>query len=268
MTDLKSLCAEIESAARMAGEFIKKESAVFNINDTETKGLNNFVTYVDKGSEKMLVEKLSLLVPEAGFIAEEGTSAKKGLKYNWVIDPLDGTTNFLHGVHPYAVSIGLMENDEIIAGVVHEAGGDETFTAWKNGGAWLNGNRIYVSSIPKLSGSLAATGFPYNLFDRLDPYMDLLTYLVKNTHGLRRLGCASIDLAYVACGRFDLFFEYDLKLWDIAAGMLIVREAGGKFSDFSGNMAKLTGDETIATNSLIYNETLEIIGNFMKEKSR
>jgi myo-inositol-1(or 4)-monophosphatase len=268
MTDLKSLCSEIESAARMAGDFIKKESAVFNINDTETKGLNNFVTYVDKGSEKMLVEKLSLLVPEAGFIAEEGTSAKKGLKYNWVIDPLDGTTNFLHGVHPYAVSIGLMENDEIIAGVVHEAGGDETFKAWKNGGAWLNGNRIHVSSTPKLSGSLAATGFPYNLFDRLDPYMNLLTYLVKNTHGLRRLGCASVDLAYVACGRFDLFFEYDLKLWDIAAGMLIVREAGGMFSDFSGNMARLTGDETVASNSLIYNETLEIIGNFMKDKSR
>jgi len=267
MTDLKSLCAEIESAARMAGEFIKNESAVFNINSTETKGLNNFVTYVDKGSEKMLVEKLSLLVPEAGFIAEEGTSVKKGPKYNWVIDPLDGTTNFLHGVHPYAVSIGLMENDEIVAGVVHEAGGDETFTAWKNGGAWLNGDRINVSSTPKLSGSLAATGFPYNLFDRINPYMDLLTYLLKNTHGLRRLGCASIDLAYVACGRFDLFFEYDLKLWDIAAGMLIVREAGGKFSDFSGKMTNLTGDETIASNSLIYYEILEIIGNFMGDKS-
>jgi myo-inositol-1(or 4)-monophosphatase len=268
MTDLKALCAEIESAARMAGDFIKKESAVFNINDTETKGLNNFVTYVDKGSEKMLIEKLAPLIPEAGFIAEEGTSVKKGLKYNWVIDPLDGTTNFLHGVHPYAVSIGLMENDEIIAGVVHEAGGDETFTAWKNGGSWLNGKRIHVSSTPKLSGSLAATGFPYNLFNRLDPYMDLLTFLVKNTHGLRRLGCASIDLAYVACGRFDLFFEYDLKLWDIAAGMLIVREAGGRFSDFSGNMSRLSGDETIASNSLIYNETLEIISNFMKDKSR
>jgi myo-inositol-1(or 4)-monophosphatase len=268
MMDLKDLCAEIESAAKLAGEFIKKESVSFDINDAETKGLNNFVTYVDKGSEKMLIEKLAPLIPEAGFIAEEGTSVKKGLKYNWIIDPLDGTTNFLHGVHPYAVSIGLMENNEIIAGVVHEAGGDETFTAWKNGGAWLNGKRIKVSSIPKLSGSLAATGFPYNLFDRLDVYMDLLTYLVKNTHGLRRLGCASIDLAYVACGRFDLFFEYDLKFWDIAAGMLIVREAGGKFSDFSGNMANLTGDETIASNSLIYYEILDIIGNFMKGKSR
>jgi myo-inositol-1(or 4)-monophosphatase len=268
MTDLKSLCTEIESAARTAAEFITKESEVFNINDTESKGLNNFVTYVDKGSEKMLIEKLTPLIPEAGFIAEEGTSVKKGLKYNWIIDPLDGTTNFLHNVRPYAISIGLMEDDEVIAGVVHEVSGNETFTAWKDGGAWLNGRRIHVSDTPKLSGSLVATGFPYNLFDRLTPYMNLLTYLVKNTHGVRRLGSASIDLAYVACGRFDLFFEYDLKIWDIAAGILLVREAGGKFSDFSGNMTSLSGDETLASNALVYYEILEIIGNFMKEKSR
>jgi myo-inositol-1(or 4)-monophosphatase len=268
MTDLKSLCTEIESAARTAAEFITKESEVFNINDTESKGLNNFVTYVDKGSEKMLIEKLTPLIPEAGFIAEEGTSVKKGLKYNWIIDPLDGTTNFLHNVRPYAISIGLMEDDEVIAGVVHEVSGNETFTAWKDGGAWLNGRRIHVSDTPILSGSLVATGFPYNLFDRLTPYMNLLTYLVKNTHGVRRLGSASIDLAYVACGRFDLFFEYDLKIWDIAAGILLVREAGGKFSDFSGNMTGLSGDETLASNALIYYEILEIIGNFMKNNIR
>jgi myo-inositol-1(or 4)-monophosphatase len=267
MTNLKNLCSEIEKAARMAAEFIEKESGVFNIDETESKGLNNFVTYVDKGSEKMLIEKLTPLIPEAGFIAEEGTSTKKGVRYNWIIDPLDGTTNFLHGVRPYAISIGLMEYDEVIAGVVHEVGGFETFSAWKDGGAWLNGKRIHVSKTPKLSGTLVATGFPYNLFDRLTPYMDLLTYLVKNTHGVRRLGSASIDLAYVATGRFDLFFEYDLKLWDIAAGMLLVREAGGRFSDFSGNIKGLTGDETIASNSLVYPEILEIIGNFMKDKS-
>ena len=266
MTDLKELCSDIEDAAKTAAEFILRESDVFDINQIESKGLNNFVSYVDKGSEKLLIEKLGPLIPEAGFIAEEGTSEKKGAKYNWIIDPLDGTTNFLHGVRPFAISIGLMENDEIVAGVVHEVGGNETFKAWKNGGAWLNGRRIYVSTIPKLSGSLAATGFPYNLFDRLDPYMNLLTYLVKNTHGLRRLGSASIDLAYVACGRFELFFEYDLKFWDIAAGMLLVREAGGRFSDFSGNMKGLTGDETVASNALIFDELIEIIRDFMKNK--
>jgi len=267
MEDLKAICLEIESAAREAGNFIMKESATFDIHSTETKGLNNFVTYVDKGSERMLIEKLGSLIPEAGFIAEEGTSVKKGEKYNWIIDPLDGTTNFLHGVHPFAVSIGLMKDGEIIAGVVHEAGGQETFTAWKGGGAWLNGKKIHVSTVPVLAGALAATGFPYNLFDRLDPYMELLKYLVKNTQGIRRLGSAAIDLAYVACGRYDLFFEYDLKIWDVAAGMLIVREAGGIFSDFSGRMTGLDGSETLASNALIYNEILEITRSFMEQKS-
>lgn len=267
MKDLKALCAQIETAAREAGEFIMKESATFDIHLTEIKGLNNFVTYVDKGSERMLVEKLAKLIPEAGFIAEEGTSVKKGEIYNWIIDPLDGTTNFLHGVHPFAISIGLMEDDEVIAGVVHEAAGRETFTAWRGGGAWLNGKRINVSPVPHLSGSLVATGFPYNLFDRLDPYMELLKYLVRHTQGVRRLGSAAIDLSYVACGRYDLFYEYDLKLWDIAAGMLIVREAGGKFSDFSGKMTGLNGSETLASNSLVYPEILEIIRSFMGDKT-
>ena len=219
--ELKELCTEVEKVARETGAFILKESVNFDINKTEVKGLNNFVSYVDKEAEKMIVDRLSTLIPEAGFIAEEGTSTKMGRQYNWVIDPVDGTTNFLHGLHPYAISIGLMKNDEIIAGVIYEVGGNETFTAWKGGGSWLNGKRISVSQTQTLEGSLIATGFPYNLFDRLKPYMDLLTYLVKQTHGVRRLGAASIDLAYVACGRFEVFFEYDLKPWDIAAGTII-----------------------------------------------
>lgn len=266
MTNLKALCTEIEIIAKEAGDFIRKESENFDIKKTEIKGFNNFVTYVDKGSEKMLVEKLALLLPEAGFVTEEGTSVKKGLKYNWIIDPLDGTTNFLHGVRPYAVSIGLTEDDEVIAGVVHEASGSETFTAWKGGGAWRNGERIFVSETKHLSDSLVATGFPYDVFTRLDPYMDLLKYLVKHSHGVRRLGSASIDLAYVACGRFELFFEYDLKPWDIAAGMLLVREAGGKFSDFSGGTKGINGEETIGSNNFVYNEILEIISKFMNSK--
>jgi myo-inositol-1(or 4)-monophosphatase len=267
MRDLKALCAEIEIAARQAGEFIMKESATFDVRNTEIKGLNNFVSYVDKGSEKMLIEKLAPLIPDAGFVAEEGTSVKKGKKFNWIIDPLDGTTNFLHGVHPFAVSIGLMEDDEVIAGVVHEPGWNETFTAWKGGGAWLNGEKINVSPVPHLSGSLVATGFPYNLFDRLDPYMDMLKHLVRNTEGIRRMGSAAIDLAYVACGRYDLFYEYDLKIWDIAAGMLIVREAGGRFSDFSGKMTGLDGSETLASNAFIYDEILETVRSFMGNKT-
>ena len=264
MMNLKEICKETEKAALETAKFIRKESETFDISCTETKGLNDFVSYVDKGSEKMLVERLSIILPEAGFITEEGTTKKTGPRYCWVIDPLDGTTNFLHRFHPYAISIGLMEYDEVIAGVVFEAGGNESFIAWKNGGAWLNGDRIHVSKAEKLSDSLVATGFPYNDFERIEAYMKCLTHLCQTTHGIRRLGSAAMDLAYVACGRFEVFYEYGLKHWDIAAGMLLVREAGGKASDFSGNEENLKGEEFLAANSNVFPEVLGIINSFMK----
>lgn len=264
MIDLKNICSEIQNAAIEAAGFIRKESQGFDLRRTEKKGSNDFVSYVDKGSERMLVERLSQLLPEAGFITEEGTSEKVGLKYNWVIDPLDGTTNFLHGVHPYAISIALMEYDDVIAGVIYEVSGNEIFTAWKGGGAWLNGSKIHVSQAAKLADSLVATGFPYNDFHRIDAYMDCLSHLCKHTHGIRRLGSAAIDLAYVACGRFEVFYEYGLHHWDIAAGILIVREAGGRASDFSGNEKNLRGEEFLAANRNVYSEILEIVSRFMK----
>ncbi len=264
MINLKQIVEETEKAARETGAFILKESKVFDISRTEKKGLNDFVSYVDKGAEKMLVEKLGPLIPEAGFITEEGTIKKTGIKYCWVIDPLDGTTNFVHGLHPYAVSIGLMEDDEIIAGVVYEVIGNEMFTAWKDGGAWLNGKAIHVSKAGKLSDSLIATGLPYTDFKRLDNYMKCLTYFCEHTHGIRRLGSAATDLAYVACGRFEVFYEYGLKPWDIAAGIILVREAGGKITDFSGNEKNLTGNEIVSANSSVFKEVLEIVRNFMK----
>ena len=262
--NLRDICLEIENAARESGAFILKESEVFDISQAEKKGLNDFVSYVDKGSEKMLVERLSRLIPQAGFNAEEGTSTKKGMKYNWVIDPLDGTTNFLHGIHPYAISIALMEDDEIVAGVVYEVSGNETFTAWKDGGAWLNGHRIHVSEATKLADSLVATGFPYSDFSRLDPYMKCLTHFCKHSQGIRRLGSAAIDLAYVACGRFEAFYEYGLHPWDVAAGIILVREAGGRVSDFSGNETNLSGDEIVASTNLVFSELLENVSKFMK----
>ncbi len=264
MLNLKEICKEIEIISHETGSFILKESKGFDISRKESKGFNDFVSYVDKGSERMLVDKLSQLVPEAGFITEEGTSVKKGVEYCWVIDPLDGTTNFLHGLHPFAVSIGLLQFDEAIAGVIHEVSGNETFTAWKNGGAWLNGNSIHVSKAPRLADSLVATGFPYSDFDSFDRYMDLLKYLVKNTHGIRRLGSAAIDLAYVACGRFECFYEYGLHPWDIAAGIILVREAGGVVTDFSGNGKNLSGEEIIASSTPVFSEVQEIVSKFMK----
>jgi len=265
MVNLKEITQKIELAARETGAFILSESKIFDISRTETKGLNDFVSYVDKGAEKMLVERLSIVLPEAGFLTEEGTIEKKGIKYCWVIDPLDGTTNFLHGLHPYAISIALMEDDVAVAGVVYEVGGNEIFKAWKDGGAWLNDRAIHVSKAPRLADSLLATGFPYIDFRRLNAYMRCITHLCKETHGIRRLGSAAIDLAYVACGRFEVFYEYGLKPWDVAAGILLVREAGGRVSDFSGDEKNVRGEEILAANCTVYPEVLKIIGKFMDQ---
>jgi myo-inositol-1(or 4)-monophosphatase len=260
---LNEICDDIVNAVQETEKFISKESVKFDKSRTEIKGLHDFVSYVDKGSEKMLVEKLGVILPEAGFIAEEGTSTKKGLKYSWVIDPLDGTTNFVHGIHPYAISVALTENGEPVAGVVCDVGGNETFKAWKNGGSWLNGQPVKVSSALRLTECLVAIGFPYSDFSRLDKYMECLTHFCKKTHGIRRLGSASIDLAYVACGRFEAFYEYDLKIWDVAAGILLVREAGGRVSDFKGNEKNLTGNEIVAATSQVFPEFLENVSKFM-----
>jgi myo-inositol-1(or 4)-monophosphatase len=264
MVNLKDIIIEVEKAARETGAFILKESKVYDINLTEKKGFNDFVSYVDKGAEKILVDWLSSILPEAGFKTEEGTIEKKGLKYCWIVDPLDGTTNFVHGLHPYAVSIGLMEYEEVVAGVVYEVVGDEMFTAWKDGGAWLNGTPIHVSKNEKLSDSLIATGLPYTDFERLEAYMKCLSYFCEHTHGIRRLGSAATDLAYVACGRFEVFYEYGLKPWDIAAGIILVREAGGQITDFSGIGKNLSGVEIIAANNSVFSEVLEIVRRFMK----
>ncbi len=264
MTDLKELITNIEKAARETGEFIRKEADNFDIGLSEKKGLNNFVSYVDKKAEEMLVEILKPLIPKSGFLAEEGTSSGEGERYCWVIDPLDGTTNFLHGVPPYAISIGLLDNDIPIAGVVYVIPSDEMFSGWKGGGAWLNGKKINVSKAAKVADSLIATGFPYSDFTRMGAYMNCLAHLWKYSHGIRRLGSAATDLAYVACGRFEVFYEYGLHPWDIAAGTIILREAGGKISDFSGNENKLSGEEIVASNDGVYSEILELVSKFMK----
>jgi myo-inositol-1(or 4)-monophosphatase len=265
--DLKDLCREMVHAAHETGSYIRSESEHFDLANVEHKGLHDFVSYVDKGAEKRLVEKLGLLIPEAGFKVEEGTSSKKGDRYNWIIDPLDGTTNFLHRLHPHSISIGLKDNNEIIAGVVYEVKGDETFVAWKNGGAWVNNNKINVSRSLNISNSLVATGFPYKDFSRLEAYIKCLDHFMRNSSGVRRMGCASIDLAYVACGRFDAFFEYGLNPWDVSAGMLLVREAGGIVSDFSGNEEDVSGAEIIAANSVLFPEFLKITNKFMQDKN-
>lgn len=260
----KELCLFTCEIARSAGKFMAEERKRFDVSMIKTKGLHDLVSYVDKESEKRIIRQLSEFLPESGFIAEEGTSDKHGERYNWVIDPLDGTTNFIQGVPVYAVSIGLLDGDELVLGVVYEVGRDECFYAWKNGGAYLNGELIRVSNIATSHDALLATGFPYSNFEQLDKYMSLLKWAMTEARGVRRLGSAATDLAYVACGRFDSFFEYDLKPWDVAAGVLIVKEAGGVVTDFGAGNDYLFGGEIIASNSLLAKLMQEKVRNYMK----
>jgi myo-inositol-1(or 4)-monophosphatase len=248
--DLLDITRQTVNLAKEVGEFIRAERKTFSYSKVEIKGLNDLVSYVDKASEQKLVEKLSIIFPDAGFIVEENTKSETK-EYNWIVDPLDGTTNFIHEIPCYAISIALEHQGEIIVGVVYEVAQNECFYAYKNGGAYLNGEKISVSQRNKLSDSLIATGFPIYNFSRLDNYINTLTYLMKNTHGVRRIGAAAADLCYLACGRVDAFFEYNLNSWDVAAGALIVKEAGGTVCDFKLQENWLFGKEIIATNNYI-----------------
>jgi len=248
---LEKLCLNTCDIARKIGKYILSERLIFDDKEIESKGLHDLVSYVDKNAEKMIIEELQKLIPESGFIAEEGTSSKKSTEHNWIIDPLDGTTNFIHGVPFFAISIALMHFDELVLGVVLELGRDECFYAWKDGGSFLNGNKISVSKRNNIHDALLATGFPYSDFSRVDEYMKILKWGMENSRGIRRLGSAATDLAYVACGRFDVFWEYNLKPWDVAAGAIIVKEAGGKVTDYAEGNNYLFGKEILATNGLV-----------------
>jgi len=257
--NLELITKQVVNLTRGVGHFIKQEVTNLNKQDIEEKGVHNLVTYVDKQSEKQLVKELNVILPEAGFIAEEDASLERAERLNWVIDPLDGTTNFIHQIPLYAISIALLDGDEVIMGVIFEINLKECFYAWKNSPAYLNGKVIKVSNTAKLDDSLLATGFPYYDYSMLNPYLDLFKDLMQSTRGVRRLGSAAVDLAYVACGRFELFYEYGLQSWDVAAGALIVQQAGGMVTDFKGGDNYIFGQQLVASNTLTHNEfTLKI----------
>jgi len=260
--ELKQLTDSVIEIAKEAGDFIRQQRKTFSADRIEFKGLNDMVSYVDKTAEQMIVSRLEKLLPEAGFITEEKTINKTGDRYNWIIDPLDGTTNFIHGLPVFSVSIALQEGDELVSGVVYEINLDECFYAWKDSAAYLNGRVIRVSDNKKLSNSLLATGFPYYDFEKQQSYIGLFTELMQNCHGLRRLGSAAVDLAYTACGRFDGYYEYNLNPWDVAAGILIVRQAGGEVVNFKGGEECLMHRELLATNGKITGEMLTAIQRY------
>ncbi len=260
---MQNICQNVCKLTRQVGSFIKNEQLNFSSAKVEIKGKNDFVSYVDKAAEQKIIDGLSVLIPESGFIAEEGTSTKKGIEYNWIIDPLDGTTNFIHGIPCYAISIALMRNDKLILGVIYEINQDECFYAWEGSKAYLNEKEIHVSTTKILADSLLATGFPYYDYQYMEEYMELFKHFMNHTRGLRRLGSAATDLAYVACGRFDGFYEYSLSPWDVAAGAFIVQQAGGRITDFKGNEDYVFGKEIVAGNSAFFDEFLGAVKTYI-----
>jgi len=251
--NLANIAERTVPIVKEAAQFIQSESLKFTAADIHDKSLNQLVSYVDIEAEKLLVKGLQELLPEAGFITEESTIMQgENNTYQWVIDPLDGTTNFLHKLPVYGVSVGLIYKGDPVMGCIYDPNRDELFLAWKDGGAYLNGQKMVVKASASLAESLIATGFPYYEFDKMQAYLSVLDHLMKNSRGLRRMGSAAIDLAYTACGRFDAFFEYNLSSWDVAAGICIAQEAGALVSDFRGGKDALFGKEIIAASPALH----------------
>lgn len=262
--DLKLVCEQARDVVNDAVVFIREQSESFNSSDVEYKGLNDMVSYVDKTAEQILVDGLRKVLPGSGFITEENTANSTTEQYKWIIDPLDGTTNFVHGVPCYCVSVALMDGNELVVGIIHEVNLNECFYSTKGDLAYMNSDIIHVSKRKTLSESLIVTGFPYTNFSRLPEYMEIFDYCMRNTHGIRRPGSAAIDLAYVACGRYEAFYEYGLNSWDVAAGAFIVQQAGGKVSDFVGKDDYVFGKEIIAANDFVFEEFLAVVMEKMK----
>lgn len=259
--NLEHITSAVTQLAKNVGEFIRHERMTFSYDRVEHKGPSDLVSYVDKEAEKQLVAKLKELLPEAGFITEEGTTDQGQKEYTWIIDPLDGTTNFVHGIPNYCVSIALMFEGKIVSGVVYEVANDECFYAWKDGGAFLDGVKIAVSNAAKIKDVVLATGFPYYNFEKLEEYLKILNDLMKDTQGLRRMGSAAADMAYVACGRYGGYFEFNLNSYDIAAGVILVQEAGGVVTDFKGGDDFIFGREIVAGGN-VHPEFLSVIKKY------
>ena len=258
MQNLETLTRLVCDIAREAGSYIKKERAGFSADKVERKHAHDYVSYVDKNSEQMIVAALRKLLPEAGFITEEGSAGHTDEQYVWVVDPLDGTTNFIHGFAPYAVSIALCKGRQIVIGVVYEIVADECFYAWQNGGAWVNGQPLHVGK-SAINDALLCLQLPYNS----DAYKPVILKLIDRFYGnvgsIRMIGSAAIALCYVAAGRLDAYAERYIGQWDYMAGALIVKEAEGTVSDYNGDDYFMEGDSIVATNGVVHEDLLAAI---------
>ena len=277
--ELQQLTLSVCRVAREAGAYINKERASFSLDKVERKHAHDYVSYVDKGSEQLIVKALRELLPEAGFITEEGTTknddrckmsdvrcqkedvsdvSPQPSDFTWVVDPLDGTTNFIHGFAPYAVSIALCKGREIVVGVVYEIVSDECFYAWQGGGAFVNEQPLHVGT-SAIGDALLCLQLPYNS----DAYKPVIKRLIDHFYGnvgsIRMMGSAAIALCYVAAGRLDAYAERYIGQWDYMAGALIVQEAGGRVTNYAGEDYFMEGDSVVATNGVVHQDLLEAV---------
>lgn len=248
-----------EKAAREAGKYILSNLGKTKHISFKSKE-SNLVTEVDKKSEEIIIESLLKDFPDFDILAEEsGASSTKNSEFMWVIDPLDGTTNFAHGLPIFSVSIGLIKGSEVIAGVVYDPTRDQLFSAEKGKGAYLNGKKLSVSKTKEINKALLVTGFPYNVEENPDFCFERFIVMTKNSRAVRRLGSAALDFAYVAAGIFDGFWEVKLNPWDIAAGLLLVKEAGGKVTNFKGEESDIFNPQILASNGHIHEKMIELL---------
>lgn len=257
--NIEQICEEVKQLSRDVGSFIKDELNKVNVEQIITKDHNSLVTYVDQTAERQIVEKLQKLIPEATFITEEATVEQKSGDLVWIIDPLDGTNNFLQKIPHFAVSIALRQEDEMILGVVFDVMREECFSATKGGGAFLDGRPIHVSQKTEIQDCVLATGFPYTKSMNFKPLIQTLEHWMIHARGIRRFGAAALDLCFVAAGRIDCYYEFKLNIWDVAAGMLIVQEAGGNISDYAGGDTYKGGNQVVASNGKIHSYIIKIL---------
>ena len=246
-------------AARKAGSIIIRSSSDLDNLTIRRKQKNDFVSEVDHAAEEAIISVLHDAYPDHGFLGEESGYKDRDAEYLWVIDPLDGTTNFLHGNPQYCVSIGLLHKGALAQAVVYDPNRNELFTATKGVGAYLNDRRMRVSKTDKIEDALMGTGFPFREIENLDDYLRMLRKVMTSCAGVRRPGAAALDLAWVACGRIDGFWEMGLSPWDMAAGALLIREAGGLVGDFAGEDRFLESGRIVAANGKIFAALLKLL---------
>ena len=259
--NLENICGEVIKVAELAAEFIVNERETFTADKIEFKGHQNLVSYVDKKAEEMIVAKLKEILPEANIIAEEGYNNPENVtELAWVIDPLDGTTNFIHNLPPYCVSIALVDNKKPLLGVIFVATSGECFYTWRGAKSFVNGKEISCSEVDKIENSLVISGMAYNLTEKTkNDFIELFDFFNRNTHGARRLGSAATNLAYLASGRADCFYQLNLSPWDVAAGAIIAENAGCIVTDFNGGDDYVFGKSIMVSTPKLHNEFFDIV---------